>query len=76
MQVQVDIEFDQLVKIVKSLSSGKLKQLRTEIDKKATLTGADVDLENLLLNGPTATAKQLETIAKNRKSFNDWRLKH
>lgn len=75
MQVQVDIEFDQLVKIVKSLSSGKLKQLRAEIDKKATLAGADADLENLLLNGPTATTKQLETIAKNRKSINEWRIK-
>lgn len=76
MQVQVDIEFDQLVKIVKSLPSGKLKQLKAEIDKKATLTEPDVDMENLLLNGPTATAKQLETIAKNRKSINEWRIKH
>ena len=75
MQVQVEIEFDQLVKIVKSLPSVKLKQLKAEIDKKSS-AGSNVDLENLLLNGPTATAKQLQPIAKNRKSINEWRIKH
>ena len=74
MQVQVDIAFDQLLKIVKTLPSGQLKQLKTEIEKEATGNSA-VDLETLLLNGPTATKKQLETIAKNRKAFNQWRTK-
>jgi hypothetical protein len=36
MQVQVDIEFNQLLKIVKELPVGKLKQLRAEIEKKNT----------------------------------------
>ena len=76
MQVQVEIEFDQLVKIVKSLSAVKLKQLKAEIDKTSSFAGSNVDLENLLLNGPTATEKQLQTIAKNRKSINEWRIKH
>lgn len=34
MQVQVDIEFDQLLKIVKTLPSGQLKQLKAEIEKE------------------------------------------
>jgi hypothetical protein len=76
MQVQVDIDFDQLVKIVKSLPSVKLQQLKAEIDKKPLLAAANADLENLLLNGPTATAKQIETIEHNRKSINEWRIKH
>ena len=75
MQVQVDIEFDQLVKIVKSLPSGKLKQLKAEIDKNSLLAGTNVDLENLLLNGPTATTKQIEAIEHNRKSISEWRIK-
>lgn len=37
--------------------------------------GMKVDLENLLLNGPTATKKQLETIAENRNAINQWRTK-
>jgi hypothetical protein len=74
MQVQVDIEFNQLLKIVKALPSGKLKQFKAEIEKE-DIPEKTVDLEALLLNGPTASKKQLETIAKNRKAINQWRTK-
>jgi len=74
MQVQVDIEFDQLLKIVKTLPAGQLKQLKTEIEKKTKSTKA-TDLETLLLNGPTGTKNQLNTILKNRKAINQWRTK-
>ena len=74
MQVQVDIEFDQLLKIVKTLSSEKLKRLKAEIEKEGS-QGKSIGLEALLLNGPTATKKQLDTIAKNRKAINQWRTK-
>ncbi len=77
MQVQVDIEFDQLVKIVKGLPSAKLRQLKAEIEKTTVdEEGTTADLENLLLKGPTATEKQLRTIEKNRKTINEWRIKH
>jgi hypothetical protein len=74
MQVQVNIKFDQLLKIVKTLPSGQLKQLKAEIEKEAKSDNS-VDLETLLLNGPVATKKQLETIEKNRKAINQWRSK-
>ena len=74
MQMQVDIEFDQLLQIVKTLPSGQLKQLKDEIEKEAK-SNKSVDLEALLLNGPTATKKQLEAIAQNRKAINQWRTK-
>ena len=74
MRVQVDIGFDQLLKIVKTLPPGQLKQLKAEIEKEAK-GDKSVDLETLLLNGPTATKKQLDTIAKNRKAINHWRSK-
>lgn len=74
MQVQVDIEFEQLLKIVKALPSGQLKQLKAEIEKKAK-NGKSVDLESILLNGPTATKKQIQTVANNRKAINQWRTK-
>lgn len=75
MQVQVDIGFDQLLKIVKDLPAGKLKQLKAEIEKETVSDKSNVDLEALLLNGPVATKKQLETIANNRKAINQWRTK-
>ena len=74
MQVQVDIGFDQLLEIVKTLPSGQLKQLKAEIEREAN-TKKSIDLEALLLNGPVATKKQLETIENNRKAINQWRTK-
>jgi hypothetical protein len=74
MQVRVDIEFEQLLKIVEKLPSGKLKQLKAVIERETKKANA-ADLETLLLNGPTATKKQLSIIAKNRKAINQWRTK-
>ena len=74
MQTEVDLGFDQLLKIVKKLPSRQLKQLKAEIEKEAIETSS-IDLEARLLNGPTATKKQLDTIAKNRKAINQWRTK-
>ena len=73
MQVQVDIEFDQLLKIVKTLPAGQLKLLRAEIEKKDKIAKSKDDLETLLLNGPVATEKQLDVIKNNRKAINQWR---
>ena len=74
MQVQVDIGFDQLLTIVKTLPAAQLKQLKAEIEKESK-SNKSADLEAVLLNGPTATKKQLETIAKNRNAINQWRTK-
>ncbi|MBX9783379.1 MAG: hypothetical protein K2X48_08815 [Chitinophagaceae bacterium] len=73
MQVQVDIEFDELVKLVKTLPTGKLRQLKAVIDKKAIKNKPKSNLKKLLLNGPIATKRQIDTIEKNRKAINQWR---
>ena len=75
MQVQVDIEYDQLLKIVKKLPAGKLRQLKAEIEKETKLHKSTKGLEALLLKGPIATKKQLTVIANNRKAINQWRSK-
>ena len=75
MQLQVDIEFDQLVKIVKTLPAGKLRQLKAAIENESKQVEADIDLRTLLLNGPVATKKQAEVIEHNRRAINQWRKK-
>ncbi|MGN6491246.1 MAG: hypothetical protein ACTHLE_04565 [Agriterribacter sp.] len=74
MQVQVEIEFNQLLQIVRTLPAAELKQLKAEIEKKVKHRNPG-KLEELLLNGPTATPRQLEIITQNRKSINQWRTK-
>ena len=75
MQLQVDIEFDQLVKIVKTLPAGKLRQLKAAIETESKKAETEIDLRTLLLNGPVATKKQAEVIEENRKAINQWRKK-
>ena len=73
MQVLVDIEFNQILRIVKTLKNGQLKQLKSVIEKDENKVHTTVDLESILLNGPVATEKQLDIISFNRKSINQWR---
>lgn len=72
MQIQLNIPFDQLIEIVKALPARQLKRLKNIIDKEEKAEKAEIDLENLLLKGPTATKKQLETIFNNRKEIDKW----
>ena len=73
MQIQVNIGFDQLLKIVKALPSTQLEQLKAEIEKEVKEEKNTTDLEALLLNGPVATPEQLAIIEENRKAINQWR---
>jgi hypothetical protein len=75
MQVQVDIAFDQLLEVVKKLPEKQLRLLKAEIEKEDKKDKSKTNLETLLLNGPTATKKQLEIIKLNRKAINQWRTK-
>ena len=69
MELKIDIGFDQLLYAVRQLPDKQLKRLKAEIEQKESGKG-QTDLQSLLLKGPVATKKQLETIQNNRKAFN------
>lgn len=73
MEVQVNIGFKQLLKIVKTLPKKQLNQLLDEIEKEKASNEPSSKLEEILLKGPVATKKQLETITDNRNSINLWK---
>lgn len=75
MQVQVNIQFDDLVNIVKKLPPAQLSKLKAEIENNNEKEKERADFEALLMNGPTFSKKQLETLAKTRKEINQWRTK-
>lgn len=75
MQVQVDIAFEQLVKLAKQLPATQWKKLKTEVEKESGQTTANSDLEQFLLSAPTFNKKQLEEIANTRKAISQWREK-
>ena len=75
MQVQVDIEFDQLVQIAKKLPVKQWTKLKEEVEAKPAADTERQDFRHFLLNGPTFSKKQLQKIAETRKAINQWRTK-
>ncbi|RYZ23546.1 MAG: hypothetical protein EOO10_20975 [Chitinophagaceae bacterium] len=75
MRVQVDIGFEQLVKLAKQLPLTQWKKLKTEVEKEQQSKESVSDMETLLLNAPTFTKKQLDEVAKTRKAISQWRTK-
>lgn len=74
MQAQIDIGFDQLVKLVKQLPKSQWTKLKTEMDAQED-SDVKSDMLNFLLNAPTFNKKQLDEIAKARKEISQWREK-
>ena len=76
MQAQVEIPFEDLLKIVKKLPEKQLTLLKKEIEKVVPANETKrQELRELLINGPTFSEKQIETIANTRKAINKWRTK-
>ena len=70
MQVQVDIGFEQLLKLAKKLPAKQWNKLKTEVEKVQNQNITTSDLEDFLLSAPTFNKKQLDEIAKTRKAIN------
>ena len=75
MQIQVDIGFDDLIRIVKELPKEQLLKFKKELEKQNTNDTQLQDLESFLLTAPTFSDKQLEEIEQTRKAINQWRKK-
>lgn len=74
MQLQVNIPFQQLLDLIKSLPKSQQQLLRVELEKVAE-NSSTASLEELLLSGPIAEKEDLDRIRTNRKSLNQWRSK-
>ena len=75
MQVQVDIGFDNLIKIVKQLPKEELRRFRKELDKELIEDAELKDLESFLLKAPVFSDEQIAIIEQTRKEINKWRAK-
>lgn len=75
MQAQTDIEFNQLVQLVKRLPLKQWAKLKKEVEKGQNVKNDPSDLETFLLNAPTFSKKQLNEIAKARKEISQWRIR-
>ncbi len=78
MEVKVQIPFQELLTVVKTLTETQKAKLRQELADlpQKTVSTQQSDFTKLLLNGPVFTEKQIKTIEENRKSITKWRTKN
>lgn len=74
--MKLQVPFQQLLKLVKSLTPAQKAKLRQELgDENPSKTDKDEFIE-YLLNGPVYTEKEIQMIEENRKSISAWRTKN
>ena len=75
MEMKVQVPFQQLLKLVKSLTPGQKARLRQELAKEIPQRKDKDDFIEYLLNGPDYSDKEILVIEENRKSIAAWRTK-
>jgi hypothetical protein len=73
MEIKVQVPFQQLLDIVKSLPPAQKAKLRQERDEEKPTNKNQDDFMDYLLNGPVYTEEEIQVIEENRKSIAAWR---
>lgn len=75
MELKLQIEFNQLLNIIKQLSPAKKHKLKVELnqDTHNIKEKGSSSLQNLLLHGPIMKDSEYKAYKEIRKKFNQWR---
>ncbi len=75
MEIKVNIDYNQVFRLIKQLPLKQLSKLKTALDKEVKSVNKNHDFKSFLLNAPTFNDNQIEQIEQTRKSINQWRAK-
>jgi len=75
MELKIQIPFQQLLTIVKTLTPSQKAKLRAELNEEQIEIKQEDDFIEYLLNGPVYNNKDIQNIEENRKSIAAWRTK-
>ncbi len=75
MELRLNIDFNQLLSLIKQLPDKQIAKLKAELDKKSTKKKSSSEFQKLLLKGPVMSEEQYDTFVKNRESMSQWRQK-
>ena len=75
MEMKVQVPFQQLLTIVKTLSPIQKAKLRAELNEQKVEEKPQDDFIEYLLKGPVYNDKDIQVIDENRKSIASWRTK-
>lgn len=73
--MKVQVPFQQLLKLVKSLSPAQQARLKQELTKDKEPQKDKDEFIEFLLNGPVYSEREIKVIEENRKSIAAWRTK-
>ena len=75
MEIKVQLPFQQLLAMVKTLTPSQKAKLLAELHKEQVETKQQDEFIEYLLNGPVYDDKDIQIIEGNRKSIATWRTK-
>jgi len=75
MEMKVQVPFQQLLTIVKTLTPIQKAKLRAELNEQKVEEKPQDDFIEYLLKGPVFNEKDIKVIEENRKSIASWRTK-
>jgi len=76
MELKIQVPFQQLLTIVKTLTASQKAKLRAELNEEQLEGKQEEDFIEYLLNGPFYNNKDIQNIEENRKSIAAWRTKN
>lgn len=75
MEIKIQVPFQQLLEIVRSLPPAQKAKLRRELTEEEILPKDKEDFIAYLLKGPVFSKEEIEIIEENRKNIAEWRTK-
>ena len=75
MELKVQVPFQQILTIVKTLTAAQKAKLRAELNEETDEAKQQDDFIEYLLKGPVYNDKEIKIIEENRKSIAVWRTK-
>jgi Ca2+-binding EF-hand superfamily protein len=76
MQLTVNIQYEQLIKIIRRLPANQRAKLKSDLDNNIDESKSETektDFQKFLLKGPVMTDDQYDAFKENRKAINQWR---
>lgn len=76
MEIKLQVPFQQLLELVKSLTPAQKARLQQELSEENRMGTDKEKFIEYLLTGPVYSEKEIQVIEDNRKSIAAWRTKN
>jgi hypothetical protein len=75
MELRLQIPFQELLTMIKTLDTNQKAKLRRELDADLSFAKEKNEFMEMLLNGPVYSEDDIKLIEENRNSIEAWRTK-